>query len=73
MNPTIDIDSTPYEVLQTFGFNRCLIRYDGGTCVLADRGPITGAWALSAIPATPEENKVIQAFMPTDEVDTIPE
>ena len=65
---TIEIKGTPYEVLQEFGFNRCAIRYDGGIVVIADRGPITGAWALTVNPATPEENKIIEALMPDDEV-----
>ncbi len=72
MNSTIDIDGTTYEVFQTLSFNRCVIRYDG-LPVLADRGPITGAWVLSAIPVTLEENKVIRAFMQADETDIVPE
>ena len=70
---TIEIDSIAYEVLQSFGFNRCLIRYDG-LAVFVNRGPITGAWALSGTPAsTPDEKKAIDAFMPTDEVIIVPE
>ena len=68
MTTTIDIDGTPYEVLHLFGFNRCLVRYEG-LVVLADRGPITGFWALSANPATPEEQKIVETYMPTDELD----
>ena len=73
MNTTIEIDDTSYEVLQSFGFIRCLIRYDG-LAVFADRGPITGAWVLSGTPAaTPDEKRAIDAFMPTDEVTVVPE
>lgn len=67
---TINIDGAPYEVFQTFGINRCLIRFEG-LAVLADKEPITGAWILSGIPATPEEEKIVEMFMPTDEMEIV--
>lgn len=62
MNTTIDIDDVSYEVLHLFGFNRCLVRSQGRPA-LADRGPITGAWFLSVMPATPKEQKIIEGFL----------
>lgn len=65
---TLEIDGVFCEILQSFNANRCLVRYEG-LAVLADRDPTLGTWGLSGTPATPEEQKVVEAFMPTDELE----
>jgi hypothetical protein len=52
-----------YEVLFVPNPRRALIRYDGGTVVLVTRAP-DGFWDLAAVPATPEEQAVIEREMP---------
>lgn len=63
-NPQITIDGKNYNVFHMFTERRALVDFEG-LAVICDRSD-DGSWSLSGEPASPEEQLMIEKYMPDD-------